>query len=106
MRLSEWVSREDVDAAKRIIRVSLADVGMDENGRLDANMQNGGESKSQQDKIRWLLDAINTEKEESKIYTKMKESHGISGEEVYSLLKNLSNKGTVFRVKNEYKVVR
>jgi len=106
MRLSEWVSREDVDAAKRIIRVSLTDVGMDENGRLDANMQNGGESKSQQDKIRWLLDAINTEKEESKIYTKMKESHGILEEEVYSLLKNLSNKGTVFRVKNEYKLVR
>jgi len=106
MRLSEWVTKEDVDAAKRIIRVSLENVGMDENGRLDAGLQNGGESKSQQDKIRWLLDTVVTEKEESEIYTVMKESYGVNKDEVSSLLKNLSSRGKVFRVNNTYKVTR
>lgn len=44
MRLSNTVSKEDVDFAKRLILESLKAIGLDENGILDANLLNGLDS--------------------------------------------------------------
>ena len=58
MRLSDTVSREDVEFAKRVFITSLKDVGIDmETGKLDAGIVNCGKSQSQAKKIK-LVDSI------------------------------------------------
>ena len=53
MRLSNTVSIEDVEFAKRVIVTSLKDVGIDlETGRLDAGIVNCGKSQSQVEKMK------------------------------------------------------
>ena len=55
MRLSDTVSKEDVELAKRVIVTSLKDVGIDlETGRLDAGIVNCGKSHSKVEKTQWL----------------------------------------------------
>ncbi len=53
MRLSDTVSREDVEFAKKVFIVSLKDVGIDvETGKLDAGIVNCGKSRSQAEKMK------------------------------------------------------
>ena len=53
MRLSNTVSIEDVEFAKRVIVTSLKDVGIDvETGKLDAGIVNCGKSQSQAEKMK------------------------------------------------------
>jgi len=55
MRLSDTVSKDDVELAKRVIVTSLKDVGIDlETGRLDAGIVNCGKSHSKVEKTQWL----------------------------------------------------
>jgi|GEM_PF-4927895 replicative DNA helicase Mcm len=55
MRLSDTVSIEDVEFAKRVFITSLKDVGIDvETGKLDAGIVNCGKSQRQVEKIKWL----------------------------------------------------
>jgi replicative DNA helicase Mcm len=54
VRLSETVEVEDVERAKQVIGRSLADVGMNEDGELDADIMETGTSTSQRDRIRNL----------------------------------------------------
>ncbi|MDD4429499.1 MAG: hypothetical protein PHG64_14075, partial [Paludibacter sp.] len=104
MRLSETVTFADVDAAKRIIRVSLEEVGMDENGTLDAGIIYCGKSKSQQEKISILVNVIKSEKFEESIFAKMK-SHGVEAPEVHGMLKELLERGKVWKTGDEYRNV-
>jgi replicative DNA helicase Mcm len=54
MRLSDTVSREDVEFAKKVFIVSLKDVGIDvETGKLDASIVNCGKSQSQAEKMKF-----------------------------------------------------
>jgi replicative DNA helicase Mcm len=53
MRLSDTVSREDVEFAKKVFIVSLKDVGIDvETGKLDAGIVNCGKSQIQAEKMK------------------------------------------------------
>ncbi len=53
MRLSDTVSREDVEFAKKVFITSLKDVGIDvETGKLDAGIVNCGKSRSQAEKMK------------------------------------------------------
>lgn len=106
MRLSEMITKEDVDAAKRIITVSLKDVGMDEKGTLDASIVYSGKSKSQRDKIRWLMDIIGAGKQEFQIVYDMKKQHDVNENEVKSILKELCKSGKMLKIKDEYKNVQ
>ena len=106
MRLSEEITLEDVRAAKAIMITSLKQVGMDEHGRLDAGVQYGGTSQSQQKKIDTLHRVIKSEKHEDRIYTMMKESYGISGEETGALLTKLTEIGDVWKIADEYRSVQ
>lgn len=105
MRLSNTITLDDVKAAKRLMIATLKQVGMDENGRLDAGITYVGRSKSQIEKIGHLMEAIKTERFEDSIYTRMKEAHGIEGNEVFDLLRSLQKTGKVFKNKDEYKTV-
>jgi replicative DNA helicase Mcm len=105
MRLSNEVSKEDVAAAKRIMIQSLKDIGMDENGRLDANMLYGGTSKSQQEKIEIIIQVIKQEKHEDMIYARMKNEHEIDSTEVFSLLRSLSKTGKIWKNGGEWRTV-
>jgi len=58
VRLSETVTVEDVERAKRVIGRSLADVGMNEEGDLDADIMETGRSSSQRNRIRNLEQLI------------------------------------------------
>lgn len=106
MRLSNVITLDDVKAAKRLMITSLKQVGMDENGRLDAGISYVGRSKSQIEKIGYLTDAIKSERFEDLIYTKMKNEYGIDGNEVFSLLRSLQKSGKVFKTNDEYKNVQ
>ena len=56
MRLSDTVSIEDVEYAKKVFIASLKDVGMDmETGKLDAGIINCGKSQSQAERTKWLI---------------------------------------------------
>lgn len=106
MRLSEFVTKEDVDAAKRIIAVSLKDVGMNEEGVLDASIVYSGKSKSQHDKIRWLMDITGSGNKEYQIIYDMKKHHNVNESEVKSILKELCKSGKMLKIKDEYKNVQ
>ncbi len=55
MRLSNAVSIEDVEFAKRVFIISLKNVDIDvKTGKFDAGIVNCGKSQSQVEKIKWL----------------------------------------------------
>lgn len=106
MRLSNEITSCDVKAAKRLIIVSLKQVGMDEKGNLDANVLYGGKSKSQQDKIKSLMSAIKSEKLEDLIIEKLVKSDDMTEVEVKGMLKELSKKGKIWNNGGEIKTVQ
>lgn len=99
MRLSNVITHEDVAAAKRIMIESLKQVGMDENGRLDAGIQYIGVSKSQSDKIKLLTETIRLNEMEDDILRIMNEKHGVKTEITKDYLKKLSRDGKIYRSK-------
>jgi len=58
MALREEVSAEDAEAAIRLMKYSLQQVGVDESGRYDIDSIMLGQTKSTRDKISELLDLI------------------------------------------------
>ena len=53
--MSDTVSIEDVEFAKKVFIISLKEVGIDmETGKLDAGIINCGKSQSQVEKAKWL----------------------------------------------------
>lgn len=99
MRLSNTVAHVDVEAAKRIMTVSLRQVCMDDNGKIDASILYVGTSKSQSDKIKLLNTAIRTYEDEETIINMMDEQHGIKPEVTLEYLKKLSKDGKIYRSK-------
>ena len=105
MRLSETVTFADVDAAKRIIRVSLQDVGMDDDGILDAGILYCGKSKSQLEKIKILVNVIKSEKTEESIFAKMR-SYGIGDSDTRGIILELLKRGKIWKTGDEYRNVQ
>jgi DNA replicative helicase MCM subunit Mcm2 (Cdc46/Mcm family) len=99
--LSNLVEKEDVDAAKRIIAVSLREVGIDENGELDAGVQNGLPSKSQMDRIELLIKTIRKYGNEDIIITEMG-NHGYEENTIKYDINNLSKRGKIYKGDNEF----
>lgn len=104
MRLSQEITFEDVDAAKKIVATCLRDIGMDKEGRLDANLASGGKSLSQINKVKWLFDTIKKRKNYEDIIESMKNEHGVQREEAESLIKEFKTKGKIWEFQGVYKV--
>lgn len=107
LRLSNTITQEDVEAAKRIMIVSLKQVSMDEKGRLDAGISYIGHSKSQSDKIKLLFDAIKEVGSEEEIIKIMDGRHGVKRDVTKDYIKKLSKDGKIYRSKaGEWKTVQ
>jgi replicative DNA helicase Mcm len=60
VRLSDEVTIEDIERAKAVVGQSLADVGINEEGNLDSDIANVGQSKPQQERVRQIRNALET----------------------------------------------
>lgn len=58
LRLSETVEEPDVDVARQLVMDSMQQVGLDEDGKFDADVVEAGTSKSQRDRIQVLRDIV------------------------------------------------
>lgn len=96
MRLSNVITHEDVKAAKRLMVVTLQQVGMDEEGRLDAGISYAGRSKSQIEKMELLRKSVRDFSFEMDIITDMKK-HGVNEDTTRDYLKKLSKDGKIYR---------
>lgn len=65
-RLSETVDMEDVKRAKRLVGESLQDYGINEDGNIDADIVEVGESKPQRDRVKSVKSVIRDVGEEHK----------------------------------------
>lgn len=99
MRLSNTVAHVDVEAAKRIMTISLKQVCTDDNGNIDISILNAGSSRSQSEKIKFLNEAIRTYEDEDRIIKEMEEQHGVKPDTTMDYLKRLSKDGKIYRSK-------
>jgi replicative DNA helicase Mcm len=107
MRLSNLISHDDVEAAKRIMIGSLRQVGMDDNGRLDANILYGGNSKSQEDRIKTLMSCIRELHNGHEVICVMKDQHGIPEDTTRYDIKKLAQRGKIYEEqRGEWKTVQ
>ena len=98
MRLSNQITFDDVKAAKRLMIVSLKQVGMDENGQLDAGISYIGRSKSQMEKTDLLFGCIRDYCHDEDIIKEMK-AHGVDEETTIGYIKRFLKDGKIYRVK-------
>lgn len=99
MRLSNTITHDDVKAAKRLMVASLKQVGMDENGRLDAAIQIIGKSKSQIEKTELLFRCIRDFSYENDVIGEMKKK-GVDEETTRGYLKRMSKDGKIYQAGN------
>lgn len=97
MRLSNKITLEDVKFAKRLIVKSLQDIGLDENGTLDACLILGLRSTSQQKTIKVLKAVLNSGKTEEEAIELLQQQHGINKERSTGLIKHLKEKGELHK---------
>jgi replicative DNA helicase Mcm len=97
MRLSNTVSKEDVDFAKKLIFESLKAIGLDENGILDANLLNGLNSQSQQHKIKSIIKYLAKERSEEELINLMNKGNGVTEDQTRDLIKRLLQRGSIVR---------
>ena len=95
MRLSDIVTEEDVVFATKLMLRSLRDVGVDENGTLDANLLIGLQSKSQHDKIKWITKILDKGRTETETIELMKVDHKVPEDQTKSLIKKLIEHGKI-----------
>lgn len=107
MRLSNTIDQEDVGFATKLIIRSLKDIGLDEDGNLDANVQNGLQSRSQQDKIRWIKGYLKRDLTKEAVIDLMKVEHKVIEDQTTALIKKLlENKEIAFNPDGYLKVIR
>jgi len=92
MRLSETISLEDVNFAKKLIIKSLKDIGYSEDGTLDASLLLGMQSTSQRDNIKYIKGYARKGKTETEIIELMSEEHSIKQDYTRDLIKHLKEK--------------
>lgn len=95
MRLSNKITKQDAEFATKLIFRSLRDVGLDENGILDANLLNGQQSLNQRDKIRWIKGYLKEDRTEKDILDLMEVSHKVKKEQTQGLIKKLIEKNEI-----------
>ncbi len=108
MALRDEVSIEDAEAAIRLVRYSLQQVGVDENGRFDIDSIMLGQTKSTRDKISELLDLIKSLEQEmddavpiSKLISRAEEA-GFEPPFVKRALDNLQQSGEIYEPKSGF----
>ena len=108
MALREEVSIEDAEAAIRLMKYSLQQVGVDESGRYDIDSIMLGQTKSMRDKIGDLLDLIKSLEQEmggavpiSKLITRAEES-GFEPPFVKRAIDNLKQSGEIYEPKSGF----
>jgi len=107
MRLSNEITQQDAEFAVKLILRSLRDVGLDENGVLDANLLNGQQSLSQRDKIRWIKGYLKEDRTEKDVLDLMEIGHKVRKEQTEGLIKKLIEKNEIGLDPNGYlKIIR
>jgi len=99
MRLSNVITYDDVKAAKRLMIESLKQVGMNEDGYLDAGVSYLGKSKSQVEKTELLLKCIKDFSYEMDVINEMRKA-GVNESTTKEYLKRLSQKGRIYQIDN------
>ncbi|MFX1466113.1 MAG: Minichromosome maintenance protein MCM, partial [Promethearchaeota archaeon] len=108
MALRDEVSIEDAEAAIRLVKYSLSQVGVDESGRFDIDSLMLGQTKSMRDKIGELLDLIKALEQEmggavpiSKLISRAEEE-GFEPPFVKRALDNLQQSGEIYEPKSGF----
>lgn len=95
MRLSNTITLEDVNLAKKLIIKSLKDIGYSENGTLDASLLLGLQSTSQRDNIKHIKDYSRKGKTEGEIIELMEAEHRVKQDYTKGLIKHLKEKSVL-----------
>ena len=108
MALRDEVSIEDAEAAIRLMKYTLQQFGVDENGRYDIDSIMLGQTKSMRDKIGELLDLIKSLEQEmggavpiSKLITRAEEA-GFEPPFVKRAIDNLQQSGEIYEPKSGF----
>jgi replicative DNA helicase Mcm len=108
MALRDEVSVEDAEAAIRLMKSALQQVGVDESGRFDIDSIMLGQTKSTRDKITELIDLIKELENEmsgavpiSKLITRAEEA-GFEPQFVRRALDNLQQSGEIYEPKSGF----
>ncbi|WP_336327859.1 LAGLIDADG family homing endonuclease [Halovenus sp. HT40] len=109
VRLSDTVTEEDAQRAIEIARYSLEDIGLDpETGELDADMIETGTSKSQRDRIKnvlQLIESIEDEYDEGApvdVVIERAEEEGMDTSKAEHEIDKLKQKGEVYEPRNNH----
>jgi replicative DNA helicase Mcm len=97
VRLSDEVTRDDVDRALSLVRESMEDVGIDpETGDFDADVVETGQSKTQRDRIKnilGLIEDLGTPSHEELV--EKADAMGLSEDKVDHEIEKLKHKGEI-----------
>ena len=109
VRLSDHVTVEDAQRAIKIMKFSLRQLGYEpETGRIDIDRIESGITTSQRNKIRAVLEIIDSLHEEGRgvsiedIKAEASEKHGMSDSDVLEIIDRLKRDGTVFEPRSGY----
>ncbi|MXR50361.1 AAA domain-containing protein [Halovenus sp. WSH3] len=109
VRLSDTVTEEDAQRAIDIARYSLEDIGLDpETGELDADMIETGTSKTQRDRIKnvlQLIESIEDEYDEGApvdVVIERAEEEGMDTSKAEHEIDKLKQKGEVYEPRNNH----
>lgn len=97
IRLSNKVTLEDFETAKKLIEKSLRDIGLDENNKLDVNLLNGLNSYAQIDKVRSAKNLIRNGKTEQEVIETLERDKKIDPNHTKSLINHLLDKRELMR---------
>lgn len=106
LRLSDTVEKEDVDRAQRLIGESMQQLGMNEDGEMDADIVEAGASMSQKDRIKTVQRVIGDAEgaiEEGDLVSQAVE-RGLSRDRVDHVIKKLSAQGEIYNRGDGYRL--
>lgn len=96
VRLSDTITADDIKRAQRVIGRSLADVGINEEGELDADIQELGQSAPQADRVKMITNALETADEPLDVDEIMKRTTLADREQVEYDIQKLRDQGEIY----------
>lgn len=108
LSLSEVVTSDHLSRAVRLLESSILQVGVDENGNLDADVIATGKSKSQRDKVKQLIEIIKEISNQHKGVAPVGEvvltasGSGYKDKEIEYYIENLKRDGSIFEPSSGY----
>jgi replicative DNA helicase Mcm len=110
IKLRDEVLAEDARKAVQLQQTCLREVGLDpETGKIDIDMVEGRQPKSERDKLQKIIDEITDLQEEYSgnapldiVISNLVDQYGMSEEKIREMVKQLKNKGTIFEPKTGF----